>query len=175
MSSGGWVKKSRNRSVGLTVLVLLVLVAAVLIIIIKSQDKYKIPTSISNQLDFPVLFLKNPTPKFTIETSSIKYAAQPDGSKVFSFILFDGRDKITFSEQAYPEVLIYDKFTNSLNPYSEVGTLYGKATLGRPKDAGGKQVAGLKYTDSTLIFAQPEQDLTDFEWTSIFNALDTLR
>jgi hypothetical protein len=165
-------RRKSGKTLYLMTAVLVLGIAVVFILVFQHRDKYTIPADIRSRLDFPVLFLKNPTPKYTLDISTIKYAAQPDGSKVFSFVLLDQNNKVTISEQAYPEVLIYDKFTNSLNPYSEVGTLYGKVTLGRPKDAAGHQVAGFKYTDSTLIFAQPQQPLSDNQWRTLINALD---
>jgi hypothetical protein len=160
---------------GWVFIIIIVLVLLGSFILIHRSNQYQIPKNIKQQLDFPVLFLKNPTGNYLLDQSSVKYSTQSDGSKVFSFIIQNQGNRITFSEQAYPEVLIYDKFTNSLNPYSEVGTLYGKVTLGRPKDAAGNQVAGFKYTDSTLIFAQPKKPLSDNSWRELINSLDTVR
>jgi hypothetical protein len=165
-------RRQSGKNLYLMTAVLVLGLAVIFILVFQHKDKYTIPANIRSQLDFPVLFLKNPTPKYALDISTIKYAAQPDSSKVFSFILLDQSNKVTISEQAYPEVLIYDKFTNSLNPYSEVGTLYGKVTLGRPKYAAGNQVAGFKYTDSTLIFARPQKPLSDDQWRTLINSLD---
>jgi hypothetical protein len=161
-----------RRTRALLAIIALGILIIVSILFIQAKDKYKIPGNIKSQLDFPVLFLKKPTDEYTLNATSIKYATQPDGSKVFSYIVLSSNNQITFSEQAYPEVLIYDKFTNSLNPYSEVGALYGKVTLGKPKDSGGRQVAAFKYTDSTLIFAQPKNNLSDSQWQKLINSLE---
>ena len=155
--------------------VIIVVAAAVYFIFIKSSDQYKIPPTIATKLSFPVLFLKNPTTVYRLDNTSIKYTSEPDGSKVFIFVVYSQKNRITISEQAYPDVLIYDKLSNSINPYSEVGTLYGKVTLGRPKDGGGRQAAVDNYTNSTLIFAQPTSDLGDADWQQLFNNLDLVK
>lgn len=159
----------------ISVLAIVVVVAALIFVRINRDEQFKIPPSIAKQLNFPVVFLKNPKDSYKVDETTIKYAGQPDGSQVFSFVVYSPTSRITISEQAYPEALIYDKLTNSLNPYSEIGTLYGNVTLGRPKDNGGKQLAAVKYTDSTLIFAKPDSDLSDNAWRILFNDLVTLK
>jgi hypothetical protein len=164
-----------NRARNLFIITLLASVLLLIFNIKHEGEVYKIPSTIKNQLNFPVLFLKNPSNGNVLEKNSIKYSLQPDGSMIFSYIVDQPDNSITISEQAYPEILIYDKLANSINPYSEVGTLYGKATLGRPKDHGGHQVAVLKYTDSTLIFAQSRNDISDPDWRQLINSLDTVK
>jgi len=155
-------------------LVIGLIVIVGIVIATKTKDQYKIPKAVKDQLSFPVLFLANPAPPYKLDTPSIKYSSQPDGSKVFSFATYSSNNRVTFSEQAYPEALVYDKFTNSLNPYSEVGTSYGQVTLGMPKDAAGRQVAGFKYGDATLIFAQPTRNISDADWRNAINSLSVV-
>jgi hypothetical protein len=167
-------KKKKVLNYGAICIVVLV-VMVVAVIVMRQQDQFKISSKMAKQINFPIVFLKNPKNNYRVDKTSIKYSTQPDGSQVFSYVVYSPSNRVTISEQAYPDALVYDNLTNSLNPYSEVGTLYGNVTLGRPKDNGGKQLAAVKYTDSTLIFAKPDNDLSDNAWRSLFNDLETLK
>jgi hypothetical protein len=106
---------------------------------------------------------------------SAKIAKQDNGTTTLSFILRSGKADVTFSEQAYPDILVYDNLVNGINPYDETGTIYGKAALGKPKNANGLQTAVLKYGGDALIFAHPNHNLTTAEWRAVFNALQEIR
>jgi len=154
---------------------LTVLLAASIVLFLANKDKYHIPSTITKQLNFPILFLNKPSGSYQLEQSSIKYVNAGNDGKVFSYIVNDVSNPITITEQAYPEALIYDKLTNSINPYSEVGTIYGATTLGRPKDGGGGQVAVLKYGDGTLIFMRPQADVSNGDWLGLINSLEPVK
>jgi len=169
-------KSLRFNHIKYLVILLVIIVALVTgLTVFVRADKYSMPSSITKRVDFPLLFLKKPSNGYLLDKNSIKYSAQPDDSNLFSFVVYNQNTSITFSEQAYPEALIYDKFTNSLNPYSEVGTIYGKVTLGKPKNSGDQQIAGFKYTDSTLIFAKPTHGLSDPDWRQLINSLEPVK
>jgi hypothetical protein len=165
----------RQRYLYALITIVIILIAGFVLLNISKSSAHQIPKAIKSQLSFPVLFLNKPVGALSLVEGSIKYSDQPGGSKVFSYIVSANGNRITISEQAYPEILIYDKLANSINPYSEVGTLYGKVSLGRPKNSGGKQAAVLKYADSTLIFAQPSKDLSDDKWQQLFNSLNSVK
>lgn len=156
-------------------LVGVVLLAVVVIISTRPHQAYQVPANIKSRLGFPALFLENSARQYSVNTKSIKYAQINTDTSIFSFIIQTPNNSISITEQAYPEVLIYDKLTNSIQPYSEVGSAYGQVTLGRPKDGGGKQAAVLKYGDATLIFAKPVHDLSDADWQYLFNSLDVVK
>lgn len=164
---------SRYRELGL--LIIVVALSTSLVVSNLNKDKYHISRSVSKQLDFPVLFLRNPTPTINLDEQSVKVSKEGGDTKVFSFVVKESDGNVTITEQTFPEVLIYDKLTNSINPYSDIGTSYGKVTMGRPKNGGGKQVGVLKYQDSTLIFIQPTKSLTDDQVKTLINNLELVK
>jgi len=148
---------------------------AVAIYFLPNRHTYKIPSDVRSKISFPVLFLQEPTPDLSLDKSSIKYSQTTDSTYTFSFAIFDKGNRVVITEQAYPDVLIYDKLVNGIKLYSETGSIYGKISLGRP---GGEssQLGVMQYAQSTLIFAQPEnKPLTDSDWTKLFNSLDPIK
>ena len=105
---------------------------------------------------------------FTVDSSSAKYDA---ANKLLSFNVHAFSTQVTFTEQAYPDILIYDKLVGTLNEYQEIQAKPGVVTLTRPKQLNGSQTA-VMHTDSILLFAKPARDLSAAQWTELFNSLE---
>jgi hypothetical protein len=126
--------------------------------------------TLKKQASFPVYYPTSNQQDVSVDDATAKIAMM-GGDKVLNFIVSIGQKKVTISEQSYPDALIYDKLTSTFANQSEINTSFGKVTVGRPKDAPESQAAVVK-TGDTLIFAKPDQDLSNQEWQLVFNALD---
>lgn len=130
-----------------------------------------VPQAISDKLNFRVILPVSSQQDSTIDKTSFKY---DDSKKVLSFIGHSDGTKISISEQTYPEILIYDKLVGTLNQYAEIQTKIGRVALTRPKSLNGAQTAVLSTyngTSGVLLFAKPDKDLTNDQWTQFFNNL----
>lgn len=152
---------------------LIILISPIaLIITFKKNPTVKIPDQVKQQVNFPVSVLKPQKTELHTDESSFKF----DKSQgILSFIVKDSNANITFAEQAYPEVLIFDKLVGTLNQYDEIQTKVGKVALTKPKSAGGNQVAALNMNNQTLIFARTTKDLANNQWQDLFNNLDIVK
>lgn len=128
------------------------------------------PEHILSQMDFEPVLIKQNSEKYIIDKNSFKF---DPADKVLSYVIQNQQNKITITEQAYPEVIVFDKLVGSMGLYDEVQTKVGKASLTRPPNLKGKQVAVLNYQNSVLIFAQSESDLEKQKWRIIFEALES--
>lgn len=131
-----------------------------------------VPKSIDNKLAFQALLPAKSQTSSTFDKSTFKY---DETNKVLTFIAYHQGVKITIAEQSYPEVLIYDKLVGTMNEYSEVQTKPGKVALTKPKTLHGAQTAVLSTyngTSGVLLFAKPEKNLANDQWTQFFNILE---
>lgn len=127
-----------------------------------------IPAPIAKQLTFSAVLPKQKElVNAQVDPSSYKYDSS---NKLLTFVVNAPGYSVVMSEQAYPEVLIYDKLVNGLNPYDEVDTKQGKVTLTRPNNLNGGQAA-VANPQGLLIFAKPSRDLNKDEWQRFFNSL----
>lgn len=138
-----------------------------------------VPKEISSQADFPILYPKNKVAGYAVPKESIKFHLEK-GDKGFqfgvvNFIVKRNDTEVTIAEQAYPEILVFDKFVGALQQYDEAGTSLGKVYLTHPKELKGGQTAVLNSNNSTLLFAKPNRDLTKEEWQEIFNSLEVVK
>lgn len=132
---------------------------------------YRLPRDLKDQTKFAVYVPAHlDTSPYRIKPESVKLS-RIEGEGVLNFILIGPGHEITISQQAYPDALIYDKFTNSLNPDAEAGTDLGNLVIGHPVDAKGHQVAGLRVGD-TLLLGRPTADLTPDQWRAALNTLE---
>lgn len=143
-----------------------VLIAVILITVLPGMDKGSvIPSEIEKQLDFNPVLPASDGPMM-LDTTTFKYEPK---DKVMTVVgSFEG-GKLTIAEQAYPEILIYDKFVAGMGLYAEEQTKIGTVTLTKPSNLNGKQVAVLNYRNTVLIFVQAEKELTNDKWKQIFN------
>lgn len=161
--------RKRTGQVFIGILLLLIFAALGFWLWPRPSTKIIIPASISRQYNFQPLIANNSTPAQVTEVSkTLKYDSQ---NKVLSFVTVVDNKHVTISEQAYPEVLVYDKLVNGFNVYSTLDLKVGKVYLGHPGSAPGGGQAAVTRTDSLLIFGKPDQDLTDDQWRTVFNNL----
>jgi hypothetical protein len=133
--------------------------------------KVQIPDNISRQYDFTPLIVKETQPsQVAAESKTFKYDKQ---DKVLSFVIDVQNKQVTVTEQAYPDALIFDKVISSFNVYNSFDSKTGKVYLGHPSPsaAPGASQAAVTRTDSLLIFAKPDQSLTDEQWQQLFGSL----
>ncbi len=132
------------------------------------KPKPMLPADIRQQLNF-VTYLPKTGNLVKLDKSTIKYDKQ---SAVLSMVATYQNNQVTITEQAYPDVLIYDRLIGTLKQYDEVQTKTGKVALTRPDAAGGSQVAVVSADNKTLVFVKTSKDLTKDEWLQFFNTLD---
>lgn len=125
------------------------------------------------QLNFPVYAAKNAA-GFNLESSSIAVTNQ-DSDTIISFDLINRSNKVTITEQAYPEVIIPDQFFAGLNEYDDVSSNLGKIVLARPPKNNSHQVAVATPNNVTMIFANPQKELSNDQWRQFFNSLDVVK
>ena len=132
--------------------------------------KIVIPASISRQYNFQPLITNSSTPAQVSEVSkTLKYDKQ---NKVLSFVTVVDNKHVTISEQAYPEVLVYDTLVNGFNVYSTLNLKGGEEVyLGHPGNAPSGDQAAVTRTDSLLIFGKPDQNLSNDQWRTVFDNL----
>jgi hypothetical protein len=161
-------KRTVKISIGI-ILLLLIFTVLGFLFWPKPSAKVVIPASISRQYNFQLLVPNNTTPAQVSEVSkTLKYDKQ---NKVLSFVTVVNNKHVTISEQAYPEVLVYDKLINGFNVYSTLDLKAGKVYLGHPGNPPGSGQAAVTRTDNLLIFGKPDQNLTDDQWRTIFDNL----
>lgn len=130
--------------------------------------KTLVPKNVQDQVNFQILVPERSAANFETEKNSVKY---DKNAELLTYVIKSKDKTITISQQAYPEILIFDKLIGSLNLYGEVQTQVGKIALTRPKDLNGGQAAVLNYNNQVLIFARPDKDLNETEWREFFNNL----
>jgi hypothetical protein len=168
-------RKNRERRIRqLSYLMIAFIAVFVYLIWLKPIDP--LPDHVRKAITFNAIILPQKTITengFRVDATSFK--TFNDGSDViFTYQLIKPGNRITFTEQEYPEVLIYDKLVNGTRPYSEISTSIGKVSLGRPAGSKGKQVA-VSNPNGLLLFAYPEKDLADNDWREIFNSLESVK
>ena len=160
--------RRRHKIVGVAAVITL-LAASVMIWQFWLKPHPVIPPDVQKQLNFNMLLpATNTTAK--LDKSSIKYDKE---SGVLSFLVNYQNSVITVTEQAYPDVLIYDRLVGTLKQYDEVQTKSGKLALTRPDAAGGSQVGVLNVNNQTLVFIKPTIDLKNGEWQQLINTFET--
>ncbi len=128
-----------------------------------------IPSNIAKQLTFSAILPAKSGSLIATKIDPSTYKYDP-ANKLLSFVVTTPSYTMVVSEQNYPDVLIYDKLTNGMNPYDEIATKLGKVTLAHPKSLNGGQAAVVNPS-GLLVFAKPSRDLTNDEWTRFFNSL----
>lgn len=90
-----------------------------------------------------------------------------------------GTTKLVLTQQAEPGSFVdiptlYPKLLDKLHQYAEFQTAIGRVTLTRPEELKGKQsaVANLR---GTLIFGNPDADLSETDWKAFFGSLESVR
>ncbi len=147
-------------------ILVVVAIAATLYYFLRTQQV--IPVSIKTQLTSPLLM---PTDKTVaaIDQGSVKYDSK---IKVLTYdVQLDGI-KVVMSQQPTPESFIdvpdvYTKVLEGMNEYQKFELAIGVIHLTRPPDLKGKQSAVLN-SKGTLLFASPEEDLTEDQWRRFF-------
>lgn len=170
------VRKQQIRQRRIKTLLLMGAALVVIIFFYFNQAKNNILSSdVKKRLDFNVIVPAQDSSfsGYSLNKNSFK-VVKDNEENIFSYELFKGSEKITITQQIYPDILIYDKLTNSIKPYAEVNTINGTVTLGRPEGAKGRQVA-VARPKNLLIFAYSSRDLSNGEWRSVFNSLESIR
>jgi hypothetical protein len=138
-----------------------------------------ISSDISKKASFSILYLPNEDPQkdtWVIDRSSILY----DSSASTLFITYkSGDNKIVVSQQATPDAFkdipnYYQKFLDKFHQYRDISTSIGTITLTHPEELKGKQSA-VAHIKDTLLFANPDKDLSEEEWKGFFNAFEIIR
>jgi hypothetical protein len=97
---------------------------------------------------------------------------------VLTLHIQQGSNSIVITEQATPEPFTdipnYSSiFLGKLNEYKELTVSLGTISLTHPTELKGSQSAVMNVR-GTLMFLHPTTDLSDNEWKSVFNSLQTL-
>ena len=136
----------------------------------RQATKVVIPQSISQQFNFQPLITATSTSAQASEVSkTLKYDSQ---NKVLSFVTVVDNKHVAITEQAYPEVLVFDSVVNSFNVYSTLDLKVGTVYLGHPDNKPDGNQAAVMRTDTLLIFGRPAgQNLSDNQWRTVFDNL----
>ncbi len=143
--------------------------------------KEEIPRAVKAQLSFPLYYPKGDLTPFKVDPNSIKVIPNPQDSsqKVLSLLLVSKDNKVTISEQVTPDLVSeqvgLDKLASLMQAYKEIITSVGRVELTRPKELKGAQTAVADPNFTTLIFARPDNDLSEDEWRRIFNSFEVVR
>jgi hypothetical protein len=102
-----------------------------------------------------------------------------DTEGVLTLHLSRQKHQVILNQQATPQIFSdvpeqYGRMLNSLNQYSEFSTSFGTITLTHPKELQGKQSA-VANVGGTLIFAEPDSNLSEAEWRDFFGSLEMVR
>lgn len=146
-------------------------IAGAVFTLINYLNKPIIPASISSQLEFSPQIVTAKPEGFVLGTQTVAYDST---EKILTYDIAREGNTITITQQAYPEILIYEKLVNSMQVYQVIDTKAGKVSLTRPKNLKGQQVAVLNKNNQVLLFAKPTTELNEAEWRQIFNSLKTL-
>lgn len=154
---------------------LIVALLLVLVFYLRFSVDSRLSSQVRKNLDFSVMLPPTDLKPlgYSLNKSSLKTFKSGEDN-ILSYELVKDGAKITITEQSYPEVLIYDKLANGIKPYSEIKSVNGTVTLGRPQGPEGRQVAVSNPRD-LLIFAYPTTDLTDKQWKEIFDSLEVVK
>ncbi|HEX7259984.1 MAG TPA: hypothetical protein VF272_03565 [Candidatus Saccharimonadia bacterium] len=155
---------------------LVVLFITTYVLVLNSPASIEVPKPIKSQLNFdPIL----PSQKsfeigsitYTLDASSFRYDKE---AGILTYLLLVNQRKLTITQQAYPEILVYDKLVGAMHQYGEVPVKLGRVALTRPENLKGKQTAVLSTfngSSGVLIFISPETDLAKDQWRQLFNNL----
>jgi hypothetical protein len=165
----------RNQIWAVTAVFVLVVSMAIIGYSIISKPQIAVPPEIFKQLEFrpliPNVQKNSDETNISVDAKTFEYNAH---DKVLTFTVKAGNTSITMAEQAYPEILIFDKLVGTMRQYDEINTQVGKVSLTRPDSLRGGQTAVLStYNGSSgvLLFARPEHDLNKENWQLLFNSL----
>lgn len=150
------------------VLIVVVAVVVVTTLYYFLRPQPVIPAEVKSQLTSSLLM---PTDKTVtvIDRGSVKYDSK---IRVLTYdVQYDGI-KVVISQQPTPESFldiadVYTKVLESMNEYQKFELAIGVIHLTRPPDLKGKQSAVLN-SKGTLLFASPEEDLTEDQWRRFF-------
>ena len=134
-----------------------------------------LPEEVRHQLTFqPAVpkgrLVSSDAETYVFKPSSVHFDAKQG---VLSYVVDTNSKPITVTQQAYPEILIFDKLVGPMAQYDEIQTKLGKVALTRPP-AAGKQVAVMStYNGSSgiLLFAKSDNDLSKQQWQDFFTTL----
>lgn len=143
-------------------------------IILFGNANKPLPKELIEKLEFVVYV---PTGNYSLDQKDIRY---DENSKVLSMNIKSKEGfGINLNQQATPETFLdipdyYPKLLEKLNEYSRVQTSMDTVHLTKPTELKGKQSAVVNYK-GTLIFAQPERELSDDDWRKFFNSLEEVK
>jgi hypothetical protein len=138
-------------------------------------DKPIISQRYISQVNFPVYAAKSAS-GLVFRQSSINVSNPEDGTTLIKFNFVGKNNTITLTEQAYPQIIIPDQFFAGINEYNNVSSSLGNIVLARPGNAQtGHQIAVAIPNNATMIFANPEHQLSAGQWQQFFNALSVSR
>jgi hypothetical protein len=161
-----------------TILVVLVIIAATLVGWFsvshsKSQgpQSVNLPSSITKQADFTILYPSNNVKGLDAKSSTLSYSKSNKG---IIYELFINNSQVVVSEVGAPQNFgTSTEYANQLgqaNVYTSFNTSAGKVSLTRPTGLDNQTVAWL-VDDNTLLLARAYQPVTSSGWYLLFNSL----
>jgi hypothetical protein len=138
-----------------------------------AEKSVELSESIKDDLAFKVLYPKS-AEKLTVDTHNTAYYAK---EKLFVFKAYhkDALTELTFSQQVAADNVkqgsteLNDLIT-SMKPYANFNTIYGKVTMTRPTNQGGRQT-GVLVAGGDMIFVRAKEDMTEDQWHQLFTNL----
>jgi hypothetical protein len=128
-----------------------------------------------NQTNFPVYAAKTAA-GFTLRKSSVNVSHPEQGTTLIKLSLVGKDNTVTLTEQAYPSIIIPDQFFAGINEYDTLSSNLGSIVLARPGNANtGHQVAVATPNNATMIFANPQKELSNNQWMQFFDALKVIK
>ena len=164
------LRSKRHRQLVAVVTAIILIISTILFWQLWLKPEKILPVTIEKQINFVAIL---PTSKDIVKVNknSIKYEKK---SNILSVLVTYKGQTITITEQAYPDILVYEKLVGTLKQYDEIQTKIGKVALTRPDAAGGSQVGVVNVNNQTLVFAKATKDLTKDEWKQFFNELSVV-
>jgi hypothetical protein len=135
------------------------------------SHKDPLPQNLAWQVHFNMFFPSSSVVKLDRETVAFN-----SSTKVLSYKAHTANGTmVSFNEQAKPvkfqqSPAAYQEMLTSMQIYDELNSREGKVTLTRPQQLAGAQ-AGVLLSHDTLLFVQPNGDLSKDDWQQIFDNL----
>lgn len=152
----------------------LVLIGVVLYFVFR-PGKPNVLQQTQKKVGFTIFAPASDNKTWQLDKENIEYDAT---AGVITLHILRDANKIVMSEQATPppftDIPNYNSiFLSKLNEYQELTVSLGTIELTHPTELKGGQSAVMN-TRGTLMFLHPDTNLSDDDWKSVFNSLQTL-
>jgi hypothetical protein len=163
-----------NKSLYLAIFLIVIIIGiATLIAALFKQSTTTVPTTISSEVDFTILY---PAPHINglhPQSSTITYSQTNKG---LSYVVLVDNKKVVVSEQSTPDIFsqngVYNYKLSQAHEYNSFNTSAGEVALTRPNGLGGQSVAWVN-AGGTLTLARAYQSLNEDQWKLLFNNMET--